>query len=115
MHDSMQYDERGAAVARVWVAMPQIRTDRRKVGDCRTAWHICMTVYAHAPNLHGKKCTPCPKSGIHRHQVLGDKAMRSGKAMQDRVEASPEQLAQASAVAEQFSEASKRRTRVIGW
>ncbi|KAK9838018.1 hypothetical protein WJX74_009827 [Apatococcus lobatus] len=53
----------GQATARIWVAMPQIRTDRRK----------------------------------------------------DRVEASPEQLAQCSSVAEKVSAVGGVRARVIGW
>ena len=35
--------------------------------------------------------------------------------LQDRVEASPEQLAQASALADRLTEESKQVTRVIGW
>lgn len=35
--------------------------------------------------------------------------------LQDRVEASPEQLAAAASTAEQLTAASGRRTRVVGW
>ncbi|BDA48211.1 probable Lys-63-specific deubiquitinase BRCC36 at N-terminal half [Coccomyxa sp. Obi] len=59
----VHYGTSGEAVAHISVAMPQIRTDRRK----------------------------------------------------DRVEASPEQLASAMAVAEKLSEGSQTKVRVIGW
>ena len=45
------------------------------------------------------------KGGLHSYFV----------ALQDRVEASPEQLASAMAVAEKLSERSQTKLRVIGW
>ena len=56
-------------------------------------------------------------TGQQSYQPLMSKHQRKRSVLdlQDRVEASPEQLAQASALAERLTEESQRTTRVIGW
>jgi BRCA1/BRCA2-containing complex subunit 3 len=95
-------------VARIWIAMPQIRTDRRKVAPSapalpahlprspRPAWPLCLQ--------------PAPGSAAAPAHIL-----RPPLPAQDRVETSPEQMARSSEIAARFTNITGIRTRVIGW
>ena len=78
----MQYDERGESVAQVYVALPQIRADRRKVKPL--------------PMLSHAKCTAS--------QVLQLLSTDHIVSMQHRDEASPHHLAAAMASDKWLSE-----------
>ncbi len=98
----MQYDDRGESVAQVYVALPQIRADRRKVRILTSSSFQAYTEVL--PILPGHSTV----------QMLQDEGKQCCP-VQDRVEASPEQLASAMAAAEKLSEQSGMRVRVIGW
>lgn len=113
-----------APVALIWRAVPQIRTDRRKVRPrgCRprktrgAEEGLCAT--AHAPRVQLASCRALSvrraRRGIPGSFLLSS-APRGNTAAQDRVETSPEQMAAATALADQLTHSTGVRTRTIGW
>jgi proteasome lid subunit RPN8/RPN11 len=116
----------GAKETLVWRAVPQIRNDRRK------ARSLC---YPGVNSTTSKaSCTFCRKvSGRNRcwcrflcagdtcsavatqHQPMPMPSAHPCIALQDRVECSGTQMAEVASYAEQLTQETGRRTRVVGW
>ena len=93
------YADDGTCTVRIWAVMPQIRTDRRKVPPSQAPCHSPAGI----ARSHTQTCLRPAPTG------------RFAAGAQDRVEASPEQMARCAAFAERFSQQSNTLTRVIGW
>jgi proteasome lid subunit RPN8/RPN11 len=92
----LQHQDDGSATVRIWAAVPQIRTDRRKVSPSGFPDTASIAICG---NLLVRQCL----------------VKASSSHAQDRVEASPEQMARCSAKAERFSNETGTLTRVVGW
>lgn len=104
--------------------MPQIRTDRRKVSiliDALQSFPKAATSLSCSVKRQGlvdKQNSTVRSQVLPKQQRLlacKDEALQKSDCIQDRVEASPEQLARASALADRLTEESQQTTRVIGW
>ena len=99
----------GESIARISVALPQIRTDRRKVRVVSRRQHPSPAWVPTALATRGL-------TDSAQHLGCCVNASKSDDiCYQDRVEAGPEQLASAMATAEKLSEGGRPKVRVIGW